>query len=56
MIVELSKKQYPTSLKISLDMQHLNASPNPDSMRLLNRGVITIAQISGEDPFPWTSY
>ena len=53
MILESSKNQYPTLLKLSLVIQNLNTAPKYSSMRLFNRGVLTIYHISGAAPFPW---
>ena len=50
--MKLSTKQYPTRMKDSFEMQHLKAAPKPASLILLSSGVLTIAQISGDAPFP----
>ena len=54
-IVEISTKQKPTSLKLSFEMQHLDTAPKPASLRLFNRGVLSIAHIAGVDSFLWSS-
>ena len=49
--MESSTNKYSTSLKLSFEMHHLSAVPNPSFLRLFNRGVLTIAHIDGDDQF-----
>ena len=55
MIEESHIKQQLTSLKFSLQMQHLNIDLNPASMRLFNRVALTISHISKAAPFTKSS-
>ena len=56
-IVESLKNQYPTRLRVSLEINYLKTSPCIASQIQSTNGVLTISQISGSAPFscpiPW---
>eukprot|EP00957_Ditylum_brightwellii_P170128 12950459-Ditylum_brightwellii.AAC.1 len=54
-VVELTTKQYPTSLKLFLEISHLQATPKPCSLRAFRMGVLTRAQMQGAAPLPCPS-
>ena len=52
MIVESSKNQYPTSFKVSPDIQHLKSTTWTDSLKQFNKGLLTTSHMTGDAPFP----
>eukprot|EP00957_Ditylum_brightwellii_P098411 7497837-Ditylum_brightwellii.AAC.1 len=54
-MVESSTKQYPTNLKIPLDIAHLKATPYPLAQTAFRRGVLTKAHPDGALPLPCSS-
>ena len=48
-------KQYPTILVLSPEIQHLKATPCPDSFSQLSSGVINISHMAGAALFPLPS-
>ena len=56
-IVESLKNQYPTRLRVYLEINYLNTSPCLASQIQSTNGVFTISHISGSAPFscpiPW---
>ena len=54
-MVESPIKHYPTILKVSPERLDLKAAPCHVSPSQLRRGVLTVAHIAGDDPFPCPS-
>ena len=48
-------EHYPTSLVVLSEMQHLKAAPCPDFLRQLISVVLTMAHMTGSDPFNFSS-
>ena len=54
-MVESTMEHYPTSLVVLSEMQHLKAAPCPDFLRQLISVVLTMAHMTGSDPFNFSS-